>query len=60
MLFRVLTEPTVITLGSIPGELIVPNASLPLAVWPKLPAAATTVIPAATAARAARANGSTV
>ncbi len=54
----VFADPTVITFGSCPGELIVPNASPPIVVWPKLPAAVTTVMPAATAARAARASGS--
>jgi hypothetical protein len=54
----VLAEPTVITEGSCPGELIVPKRSAPVTVWPKLPAATTTVMPAATALRAARASGS--
>jgi hypothetical protein len=55
---RVLAEPTVITAGSSPGDPIEPYCSWPEALRPKLPAAATTVMPAATALRAARASGS--
>ena len=55
---RVLAEPTVMTDGSCPGELIEPCIVRPKGPWPKLPAATTTVIPAAEALRTARASGS--
>ena len=55
---RVLTEPTVMTEGSWPGELMLPKRSLPSSVRPKLPGSTTTVMPAAVALRTARASGS--
>ena len=55
----VLTEPTVITVGSCPGEPMAPYTSRPPASLPKLPAEATTVMPAAVRLRAARASTST-
>src|SRR5262249_55287987 len=53
-----LIAPTVITVGSWPGDPTAPYISRPSAVLPALPAATTTTMPAADAARAARANGS--
>jgi hypothetical protein len=53
-----LTAPTVITDGSLPGELIAPNTSVPKIDLPKLPAATTTVMPAAVALRTAMHSGS--
>ena len=54
----VLAEPTVITDGSLPGALMVPKFSWPSRFLPKLPAATTTVIPAALALRTAAHSGS--
>ena len=56
--FFVLAEPTVITLGSWPGDEIVPSVSWPSRFLPKLPAATTTVMPWPTAMRAAMHSGS--
>ena len=53
-----LTAPTVMTDGSLPGELMRPYVSVPSSPVPKLPAATTTVMPAALALRTATHSGS--
>ena len=46
---HVLSAPTVIAYGELPGDVMPPMAGRPLGVFPLLPAAATTTIPACTA-----------
>ena len=50
--------PTVSTHGALPGDVMPPNCVSPAAFWPRLPAAATTTMPASTARLAASASGS--
>ena len=54
----VLEAPTVITHGALPGDPIAPYCGWPLAALPRLPAAATTTMPASTARLAASVSGS--
>src|SRR6185436_16581048 len=54
----VLEAPTVMTQGALPGEPIAPYCASPLAALPRLPAAATTTMPASTARLAASVSGS--
>ena len=54
----VLDAPTVRTQGALPGAVMPPYCGLPFAFFPRLPAAATTTMPASTARLAASASGS--
>ena len=56
----VLDAPTVMTQGALPGEPMAPYCGWPLAALPRLPAAATTTMPASTARFAASVSGSVV
>ena len=52
------SAPTVMAYGELPGDSIPPMTGVPSAVFPRLPAAATTTIPAATARSTASHSGS--
>ena len=54
----VFDAPTVSTHGALPGAPIAPYWAVPSAAFPKLPAAATTTMPASTACLAASVSGS--
>src|SRR4029078_10860672 len=56
----VLDAPTVMTHGALPGDPIAPYCGWPFAALPRLPAAATTTMPASTARLAASVSGSVV
>jgi hypothetical protein len=55
---HVLRAPTVIALGALPGDEMLPSTGLPRSSLPALPAEATTTRPAATARSAATHSGS--
>src|SRR5947207_3507120 len=56
----VFNAPAVITYGSLPGDSMPPNTLWPAASFPRLPAAATTTMPACTARSTAAHNGSSL